>query len=294
MHMKFAWLFGAILLVAAISDIVMVVNEGEMAVVLRFGKPVEVIKQPGPYLKWPRPVESAVYIDSRLKLSDSKPIEFLTQDKKNLLITPYTVWRIADPLKFIESMKDYTTASLRLSDLIISELGLKAAYMPLSAFISTNKEDVKIEELMQDVRTSVYEKALSHFGIEIVDVGLRRLTFPDQNLRHVFNRMRAERERIAKKYRAEGEEKAMQIEAETEKQTRQIIAEAKEKAAKIKGEADAEAMKIYSQAIRKDPKFYRFIRSLDAYRTIMKNNTVMILSTDSPMLKYMNPPKGNK
>jgi len=121
----------------------------------------------------------------------------------------------------------------------------------------------------------------------VLDVKLRRLTFPDQNLRHVFNRMRAERQRIAKKYRAEGEEKAMRIEAETDKEVRGILAQAEQEAAEIKGKADAEAISIYSEAFSKDKELYTFLRSLEAYQSIMDSSTTVILSTDSPLLKHL-------
>jgi len=287
MQKYFALTVAVILLLAAVIDSLVVANETQFVVITRFGKAVNVITEPGLYLKWFRPFESANVIDQRIKLTDGKPIEFLTQDKKNLVITPYTVWQVKDPMKFLEAVRTEITAAHRLSDLVTSELVAKAAYLPLSAYISVEEGEVKLERLLQEVSDSAAQKAEKDFGISVLDVKLRRLTFPDQNLRHVFNRMRAERQRIAKKYRAEGEEKAMRIEAETDKEVRGILAQAEQEAAEIKGKADAEAISIYSEAFSKDKELYTFLRSLEAYQSIMDSSTTVILSTDSPLLKHL-------
>jgi membrane protease subunit HflC len=268
------------------------VDVTQTVIITQFGKPVRVLTEPGLAVKWPDPVQTVIRLDKRLRPLDSNIGEFLTQDKKNLVVSNFILWRMVDPMKFIQSVKDMTSAERRLSDLVGSELGVAIGTYPLSDFVTIGEAGTKIPEIAEKVTRACREQALRDFGIEVVDVRIRRLTFPEQNLRSVYARMRAERERMAKKYRAEGEEAATKIKAQTDKETREILANAYRESQVIRGKGDAESIRIYADAFEKDPNFYKLTRTLEAYRKFLDQNTTLILSSDSPLFKYLeNPPE---
>jgi membrane protease subunit HflC len=231
-----------------------------------------------------------VRLDKRLRPLDSYVGEYLTQDKKNLVLSSFILWRMVEPMKFIQTVKNVEAAERRLSDLVSSELGVAIGLYSISSFLTTEEGGSKIPEISEKVTISSREHALKEFGIEVVDVRLRRLTFPEQNLRSVYARMRAERERMAKKYRAEGEEGAARIKAQTDKEIRQILANAYREAQVTKGKGDAESIRIYAEAFEKDPKFYKLTRTLEAYRKFLDEKTTLILSADSPLFRYLESP----
>jgi membrane protease subunit HflC len=266
------------------------VDVTESVVITRFGKPVRVVTEPGLLVKWPDPVETVIRLDKRLRPLDSYIGEFLTQDKKNLVISNFILWRMVDPMKFIQTVKTAEAAERRLSDLVTSELGVAIGLYPISSFLTTTEGGTKIPEICEKVTTCSREQALREFGIEVIDVRLRRVTFPDQNLRSVYARMRAERERMAKKYRAEGEEAAAKIKAQTDKETSEILANSYREAQMIQGKGDAESIRIYAEAFEKDPKFYKLTRTLEAYRKFLDEKTTLILSADSPLFRYLECP----
>jgi len=269
------------------------VEETETAVVTQFGNPLRVIDEPGLVFKLPDPIQSVIRMDNRLQALDSIETEYLTRDKKNLVISSFVLWRIADPRRFLQSVRDKRKASLRLSDVVASELGVAIGTYDLSDFLNEQGGDTAIPELMGKVTEACRSTALADFGIEVVDVRLRRMNFPKQNLRSVYNRMKAERERIAKKYLAEGEEKASEIRADTDKEVRGLLAEAYRDAQVKKGEGEAEAIRIYAAAFNRDPEFYKLTRTLEAYRKFMDNETTLILNADSPLFEYLQHPPGN-
>jgi len=266
------------------------VNVTESVIITRFGKPVRTVTEPGLTVKWPDPVETVIRLDKRLRPLDSYVGEFLTQDKKNLVLSSFILWRMVDPMKFIQTVKDLSAAATRLSDLVSSELGVAVGLYPLSSFLTTKEGGTKIPEICEKVTKSSREHALREFGIEVVDVRLRRLTFPEQNLRSVYSRMRAERERMAKKYRAEGEEGAARIKAQTNKELRKLLAKAYCEAQVSRGRGDAESIRIYAEAFTKDPEFYKLTRTLEAYRKFLDEKTTLILSADSPLFRYLESP----
>ncbi|MFX1266075.1 MAG: protease modulator HflC [Promethearchaeota archaeon] len=266
------------------------VDVTEVVIITQFGKPVRVVTEPGLAVKFPDPVQTVIRLDKRLRPLDSNVGEYLTEDKKNLVVSNFILWRMVDPMKFIQSVKDVTSAERRLSDLVGSELGVAIGTYPLSDFVTIDERGTKIPEITEKVLKACGEQAMEEFGIEVVDVRIRRLTFPEQNLRSVYARMRAERERMAKKYRAEGEEAAASIKAQTEKATREILAAAYRESQVIRGKGDAEAIRIYADAFGKDPKFYKLTRTLEAYRKFLDQNTTLILSSDSPLFQFLESP----
>ncbi len=267
------------------------VDETEWAVVVRFGKLVRVVSEAG--LHWRLPIDSVLKFDKRLQVYDPPPSEFLTGDKKNLVLDAYVAWRIADPIKFLQSVGDKAGAELRLHDLAWSELAAAMGNYQLSHLVAVRNgqnddgEPTKISELTDTVREHCRRMATKLYGIDFVDVRIKRLNFPEQNKEAVFKRMQAERERIAKRYLAEGEEVAMRIKAEADREKERILADAYRQAERIKGEGDAKAASIYGQAFSREPEFYKMLRTLDAYKKAMDNKTTVVLSSDSEFLRLL-------
>lgn len=292
----------AVILAAAVLSCFFVVDQTEFAVVKRFGDPVRVLIQPGFGLKWPWPIDAVVYFDNRLMvLENPKPNEpakeYLTQDEqagigKNVMVTTYACWRIrteVDAVRtFLETMGSRESAEALLGDVIVSELGAALGRNDFSVLITTDESRRRWTEFMDEIRDRCKRRVEHDYGIEIVDIKIQRLNFPEQNRKNVFDRMRAERETIAARYRSEGEEQATRIRAKANRQRDEILAEAKREAEIVRGRADAEATKIYAEAHNQDPDFYEFIRTLQAYEQTFTANTTAILSSDSDFLRLLN------
>lgn len=263
------------------------VDETEYAIVSQFGNPVRIIDQPGLKWKFPVPVNAVMRFDKRIAVFNSKPSEFLTQDKKNILVESFACWKIADAKKFLQTVKNRAGARIRLGDMISSEVGAALGRVKLHSLISTDPEAVVLPKIMKEVSSNCAKKAKQNYGIEVLTVRLKRLNFPEQNKIAVYNRMRSERKRIAKKYRAEGREKAENIRAETDKEVTRILSEAYHKAEEIKGEGDAQSARIYADAYKKDPAFYKMIRTLESYSKFLDKQTTIVLSSDAELLKLL-------
>lgn len=271
----------AILFLANLS--LFIVDETKQAIVLQFGKPIRAIKEPG--LNWKLPfIQNAVFFEDRLLVYDAAPTEIITKDKKTLIVDNYARWKIVDPLKFLQTVRDLNGAQARLDDIIYSELRVDLGLFDMSEIVSERREGI-----MKRVTEISNEKAKT-YGIEIVDVRIKRVDLPPENEKFIFDRMRAERERIAKQYRAEGQEESAKIIAETEREKTVILAEAYKTAQTLKGEGEAESIRIYAESFNQDPEFYKFYRTLEAYRLTFKDKTTVLLSTDSEFLKYLSRP----
>lgn len=261
------------------------VRESESVIVTFFGKPVRTLDQPGLAVKWPW--ERLYRFDLRVRLYDPTPSEFLTQDKKNIVVQTFVAWKIAQPQQFLLAVRDAVSAEMHLRDVLWSELSSRLGGTPLAALLSVKPGEMKLDEFSSEVCAKCRIAALERFGIEVVDVRVKRLGFPAQNRDAVFERMRAERQREAKQFRAEGQEEAMKIRAEADKLKTTILAEANRKAEELRGEGDARAIEIYNSAIALDPDFYRFLRTLDAYRGTLKENTTLVLGSESEFLRLL-------
>lgn len=259
------------------------VRETEFVFVTQFGRPVYTVTDPGLHMKWP--FQTATYFDRRLRIYNPKPSEFLTRDKKNLVIETYVAWKIQDPKRFIETVTDPIGAELRLHDIVWSGLSASLGTHDLESIVSTNLQVVRAGEMLDRLTLFTDRAALSQYGIEVVDVRIKRLNLPEQNKQSVYARMRAERERIARQYRAEGEEQALSIRADADRQKEEILSVAYKEAENLKGQGDAESMRVYGQAYSKNPRLYQLVRTLDAYKKILDDKTTAILSTDSDLLK---------
>ncbi|MEE9418630.1 MAG: protease modulator HflC, partial [Desulfatiglandaceae bacterium] len=227
------------------------VDEREYIVITQFGNPIKAIKKAGLNWKWPDPIQSVNRYDNRLKTYELGETEYLTEDKKNVMVDSYLVWKIDDPIKYMRTVKNRIGAETRLADILSSELGIGAGKYDLSSLISIQPEKIKFSQMMVEVKEEISRKA-KDYGIEIADVKVTLLNFPQRNKLSVFRRMKAERERIAKGYRSEGTEKGIKIRADADKQRQIILSVAYERAQKIKGEGEAIAIKTYAEAYEKD------------------------------------------
>ena len=256
------------------------VDETEQAVVLEWGvNPVKVSKDAGLHMKLPSPFQSVIKFEKRLLQYDAQPREIITKDKKTLILDNYARWRIGDPIKFLQTVKNENGAQTRIDDIVYSELRVETASHDQSDVIAQQRESI-----MKKVTERCNEKA-KEYGIEIVDVRIKRADLPQENEQSVFQRMVAERERQAKKYRSEGESEATRLRAEADKESRIIISEAYRKAQIIKGEGDASTIKIYGDAYNRDPDFYSFLRTLETYDKSLGEKTTGVFSTDSEVFK---------
>jgi membrane protease subunit HflC len=223
--------------------------------------------------------------DNRLLLYDVKCAEFVTADKKNLILDMYLTWRIVDPLRFLASVRERNIAEFLLADVAGSEVGAAIGKVPLSALVSVDPAAVMVDTIMGQVTQNCRARTLPDYGIDVQYVKLKRIRLPEQNLESVFQRMRTDRQRIAKKYRSEGEEEAIKIRADADKEKRDILARAYRDAEMIRGEGEAEAAGLYAAAFSRDPDFYKLTRTLQAYEKFLNEKTTVVLSTDSELLK---------
>jgi membrane protease subunit HflC len=261
------------------------VSETDLVIVTLFGRPTRTIADAGLHAKWP--FESILRFDRRLMVYDPGSSEFLTKDKKNLVIGSAVCWRITDPTRFLQTVGDVTGAEMRLHDLVWATLAANIGRVDLSDLLSVEPGRARVQAMGDQVRTTATAETERRFGVAVVDVQLKRVNFPEGNKFAVFARMRAERDRIAKEYRAQGEETAIRIRAEADRQRTQLLSEAYRDAEKLKGEGDAEAARIYGQAYGRNPQFYKFVRTLESYKKILNDKTSIILSGDSELLKLL-------
>jgi membrane protease subunit HflC len=261
------------------------VRETEFVLVTQFGKPLYTVSEAGLHMKWP--FQTASYFDRRLRIYNPRPSEFLTRDKKNLVIESYVAWKIQDPKRFVETVGDPIGAEMRLHDIVWSGLSAALGTHDLESIVSTNLQTVKADEMLDRLSSLTDRAALEQYGIAVVDVRIKRLNLPEQNKQSVYARMRAERERIARQYRAEGEEQALSIRADADRQKEELLSVAYKEAEKVKGEGDAESTRTYSQAYSRNPRFYKLLRTLESYKKIFDDKTTAILSSDSEFLKIL-------
>jgi len=260
---------------------VIVVDETEQIVILQFGKPIRTIKNPGLNFKLPAPIQVSNSFEKRLLEYDVPPEEILSKDKKSLIIDNYVRWRIVDPLLFLQTVKAVPTAKTRLDDIVYSELRQELGTHDMVEIITETRE------LIMDKVTKASNEETSKYGIEVIDVRIRRVDLPQENESSIYARMEAERKRQANKFRSEGEEEAQKIRAATDRDKTVILAEAYKTAQQIRGEGEAEALDIYATSFSKDPDFYEFLRTLETYEKVIDKKTTLVLPGDSKLFKAL-------
>ncbi len=277
------WILALIVLgIIIVYTTVFVVDETEQVVVLQFGKPVRTIQEPGLHFKLPVPFQNTVVFDDRLLEYDVPPEEILSKDKKTLIVDNYVRWRIKDPLLFLQTVQAIPNAVTRLDDIVYSKLRQVLGTHNMSEIITENRE------LIMNQVTAASDTATDDYGIDVVDVRIKRVDLPQENEKSIYARMDAERKRQANRFRSEGEEEAKKIRALTDKEKTVILAEAYKQAEEIKGEGDAKAVDIYAQTFSSDPDFYEFMRILEAYQKIIDDKTTLVLPADSKLFEMLN------
>jgi membrane protease subunit HflC len=294
----------AVLLV--LVDAVFIVSETNQVIITQFGEPIGgAITAAGIHLKVPF-IQKANYFEKRWLEWDGFPNQIPTKDKKYIWVDTYARWRISNPLVFYQRVRDERGAHSRLDDVIDGETrNVIANYDLIEVVRSTNREFERTEEtLVLQAETAVAKielgreklaqtilerasKITPEFGVEIRDVRIKRINYVDEVQQKVFDRMIAERKRIAAKYRSEGDGKSAEIRGQKERELKRIQSEAYRKSQEIKGKADAEATRIYAQAYSADPEFYQFLKTLETYRTSLDSETWLLLSTDSEFFKFL-------
>ncbi len=276
-----AILLAAIAVVFSMSAFV--VDQREQALVLQFGNPKAVVKDAGLHFKLPW--QSVTTFDQRLLESDAAPNEVITKDKKSIMVDNYTRWRIIDPLKVYQVARTQTGVVARMDDVVRGKVREVLGQHTLNEIVSGGDKATLRIALMKSIRDRA-DKGVKDYGISVVDVRIKRADLPLENSEAVFQRMKAERNRIAKEYRSEGEEAAKEIRATAEKTQKTLLAEAYKKSEIIRGKADAKTTVIYARAYNKDPEFYAFTRSLEAYRKSIDANTKLVISPDSEFFNF--------
>ena len=283
------WAAAAAVLFAAVLayDIHYVIDESEQGVLTNFGKIVRPVKRPGLHFKLPTPISLVYKVDRRVRPLTGLKQEFITEDQKNVLVDGYLLWRVADPIRFVEAIRTEANAVKRLGDLYRSSVGIVVSNKSRDAFVSLGLQHQDITKVSKEILDQVKPVAAADYGIDVIRAGLVEYTLPAENRPSVIKRMISERARIAARYRSEGEERAISIEAFAINEHQKIMANAHAEATAILGRAEADALKTLSTAYRQDPAFYKFIRALDSYDSIIDKHTTLILPADNELFKYL-------
>ncbi len=263
-------------------------NEKQQGLVLQFGEPKRVVKDSGLHLKIPL-IQNTVKYDKRILEYDLPIEEVIAVDKKRMLIDSFTRFKIIDPLEFYKTVGTESNVRNRLNSNVISSLRRVVGRVTLEELLSEERN-----KIMENIKDEVNSEA-SRFGIEIVDVRIRRADLPEANSQAIYERMKSERVREAKEFRAKGAETAQKIRAEADKEKTVILAEATKKSEILRGQGESNAVDIYADAFEQDPDFYSFYRSMQAYGKVLgEDGTTMILSPDSEFLEFFNNSKGSR
>ena len=288
---------------------VYIVDQTEQVIITRFGEVIAIARDPGLKLKAPF-VDVAITLDKRILRIDAAPVAMPDKEKQNLIIDSYARYRIIDPVQFRKTLQTEDNARSRLGDIVTSTLRDRVALRDrfeiigsepvldetgnpvedeegLPLFEGRNTRNDILDEVLSGVKRRVQEQ---NFGIEILDVRLKRADFPDSVTPSIYTRMRAERNRIATRFRAEGEEEDLKIRAVANRDREIILAQADRQSNQVRGEGEAEAIKILAEALNEDPDFFAFQRSLEAYKTVLGQQDTIIMSGDAPLFQFLTSP----
>lgn len=278
----------AVAVVIVFSSSVFTVDQRQQAIVLQFGKRVRIVENPGLQFKVPF-IQNVILIDKRVLDLDPPSEEVIASDQKRLVVDAFARYRITDPYKFYQSVGTEQGLQARLERVVNGDMRNVIGSYTLLDVLSNRRA-----ELMTKLKDQVNAETTG-FGIDVIDVRIRHADLPQANSEAIFARMRSERDREAKQYRAEGAEISQRIRARAERERTVILAEARKTAQIARGEGDAQSIKIYADAFGKDPQFFAFYRSMEAYKKALGNgaNTTMVLSPDSEFFRYFGSESGN-
>lgn len=279
-------LYATLIVLFFANSLFFTVQATERAVLLRFGEVVEADLPPGLHFKIPL-VHEVRRFDARLQVSDAERTEFLTKESKFLIIDAYVMWRISDVQRYFTATGGMLTeAESRLMPLVRDGLKNRVSQRTVHEVVAGQRD-----QLMTNLTAAVNKVAMSEFGIEVKDVRVKRVDFPTSTVESIYNRMRTEREREAREHRSQGTEISDKIKSEADRQQRVILADAYRQAETLRGEGDAEAASIARRSFGQDAEFYKFYRSLQAYRnSFNRSDDVLVLEGNSEFLRYMQKP----
>src|SRR4030067_2875213 len=256
-----------------LSGATFTIDEKEQAIITQFGKYIRTIKEPGLYFKIPV-IQTLNVFEKRVLTTDARvAVEYITLDKKRVVVDHVSRWKIEDPLEFYRSVRTEVGALARLEDILVARLRQKIATHTFIGFIREERE-----KIVEAVAKDAHEQA-KRFGIKIIDVRIKRADLPKDVQASVYARMQAERHRIAKRYRAEGEERAREIKDETHNEKESILAKAYQQQMKLFGEGDGRATDIYASSYEQDAEFYSFLRRLPTYEKLLEGKTTILLES---------------
>lgn len=271
-----------LLLLIGYHACILPLSEGHYAIITHFGNPHRVIKEPGPHFMWPWPIDKHYVFDARSRVHQTRLTQTLTRDKKSIILLTYLVWNIENPLEFLGSAGNEQRARQGIEGIVSSAKTNVMGGYNLSNLVSTDPEELKINEIENRILRIVRERAKNNYGINVSKLGIKRLSYPESNTREIFAQMRAERGQFAANYRAEGRKQASIILSETDLEIAQIESKAAEEAARIRGEAERDAAEIYAKTYAQSRDFYQFSRSLQVLENMINQNTTFILRSDQP------------
>ncbi len=259
------------------SESLFVVHQTEKALVFQLGNPVDRVFEPGLHVKLPF-IQNVIRFDARILDYDARSAEALTSDKKAIVLDNYARWRIINPLQFYRTLRTVPGAQARLDDVVYSQLRAQVGRHTLTEVVSSKRSSI-----MTDVTRRTSE-IMKEYGVEVVDVRIKRTDLPAENQRAIFGRMRAERERQAKQYRSEGVEEATKLRSGADREKAVLMAEAGRRSSVIRGEGDAEAARIFAGAFSQAPEFYAFQRGLEVLRKGLQDTSKMVIAGDDPVM----------
>jgi modulator of FtsH protease HflC len=272
---------GAFVAFLALSGALFAVDQRQTGVIFQFGEAVRVIETPGLHIKIPF-IQNVQFLDKRILTVTAEEKELTASDEKRVIVDAFAKYRIVNVVKFIKTVNNYSGANLRLNKILESSMRTVIGRVPLNALLSGQRSG-----LMLQIRDLIHKEAQT-FGIDIVDVRILKSDLPQENSNAIYSRMQTERYKEAKQIRAEGEEEAARIRSRADKESQIILASAFMNSQTIKGIGDGEAAKLYNEAYSKDPEFFKFYRSMIAYRnSLSKDNTQFVLSPKSEFFKYL-------
>lgn len=275
---------GLVVLFILLSSSLFIVREGEYKVVLQFGEAKRIHENPGIKIKIPF-IESTTSLPKYQKTFDSQPTTILTRDKKPIIVDNYTVWRINQPQLFLRSLRTVSGAEGRLGDAVYNAVRRKLSEIDYGNIIS---ENTARGDLNEDITREVADVVTrQNYGIEIIDVRIKRTDLPTENKQSVYNRMISDRQSIAAGYLSEGDEQSRKITSNADRQAQELIAQAESDSKKIIAEGEQQAAKTYNDAYGKDPEFYKLYRTLESYLTTFQGEPVIMLPIDSPYTKIL-------
>lgn len=291
MNRIISYVFVGLISLWLLSSALFIVDQRQYAIVFALGEVKQVIKEPGLYFKLPPPFQNVLFVDNRILTLDTPDADrFITAEKKNILVDSFVKWRIVDPrLYFVSFGGDERSLQDRMSQIVKAALNEEITKRTVREVISGERGEV-----MNAIQIKVGNEA-KQIGVEVVDVRLKRVDYVEQISNSVYDRMKSERARVANQLRSTGAAESEKIRADADRQRTVLLAEAYRDAEKIKGAGDAKASQIYAQAFGKSPEFYKFYRSLEAYRASFKNRSdVMVMDPSSEFFKYFKNPGSAK